>query len=267
MRTIIAGTDFSASSVNACKYAAMLAQKINCKLTLFNLLDAPLIHSNVGLHGFFYTSIRSTANHKTEKLMRQMHRSFPNLKIESFSTTGSFKDELKYFVDRHQVVAAVMGLEAKERISKYLFGSHGVNLSGKIDCPVIIVPSKYRDHELSKVLLAVDNNEKLMKQSLKGFEKFLMQTHSNIDLLHVRTPMELFEPKTNALKLNKKHYEIHVLNAKNFEDGIKKRCTQTRSNMIAIISKTHSTFYNLFSESHTKRIAFAAKVPVMSVHE
>lgn len=267
MKTIIVGTDFSASSVNACKYAALLAQKLNCKLTLFNLFETPVIHSNVGLYGFSYTAIRRTANQKTEKLLRRMTRSFPKLTIETFATYGSFKEQLEYFIQDHHVVAAVMGLETKDRMSKFIFGSHGVSLTGKIDCPVIIIPSRYKDHEISKILLAVDSNEKLHKAPLKGFEKFIQQTKTNLDVLHVRTPMEMFQPKTNSIKLNGKVLPIHVLNAKNFEDGIKKRCTQTRSNMIAIISKHHSAFYDFFSESHTKRIAFATKIPVMSIHE
>ncbi|MEI8136012.1 MAG: universal stress protein [Bacteroidota bacterium] len=57
MKTIIAGTDFSASSVNACKYAAFLAQKLNCKLTLLNMFDAPIVHSNVLLSKYSYVYV------------------------------------------------------------------------------------------------------------------------------------------------------------------------------------------------------------------
>jgi hypothetical protein len=63
MRTIIAGTDFSASSANACKYAALLAQRLKCKLVLFNLFEAPVVHSNIGLYGFFHESLKRTADH------------------------------------------------------------------------------------------------------------------------------------------------------------------------------------------------------------
>lgn len=267
MKTIIAGTDFSASSINACQYAAMLAQKLGCKLTIFNLFEAPVVHSNVGLYGFSYDSIRKASKEKTGKLISQLNRHFPGLTIEAFTTTGVFKDQLKYFTKEHHVLATVMGLEAKERISKFIFGSHGVSLAGKIECPVIIVPSRYRKHELSKILLAVDNNEKLLKSPLKKFESFVAQTKSKLDIVHVRTPMEIFKPKKSALKFNGKNLTIDVLDSKNLEDGIKKKCAITRSNMIALISKKHSVFYNFFSESNTKRIAFAAKVPVMSIHE
>ena len=66
-----------------------------------------------------------------------------------------------------------MGLEAKDRMSKFIYGSHSIDIAGKIDCPVIIVPSKYKTHKLSKIVLTVDSNEKMHKPTLSGFEKFV----------------------------------------------------------------------------------------------
>ncbi len=54
MKTIIVGTDFSQSSLNACQYAASLAQKLICKRSLFNLFEAPVIHSNTGKYEVSY---------------------------------------------------------------------------------------------------------------------------------------------------------------------------------------------------------------------
>ena len=163
MKTIIAGTDFTPSSVNACKYAALLAQKLNCKLTIFNMFDAPVIHSNIGLYGITYSSTRKSTATKTLKLVTQLSKLFPKVQITSFITDNSFKSELEDFIVEHQVEAAVMGLEAKNRISRFLYGSHGVSIAGKIETPVIIVPENYKKHKLSKVLLAVNNTEKLYK--------------------------------------------------------------------------------------------------------
>ncbi len=197
MKTIIAGTDFTTSSINACKYAAFLAQKLNCKLTIFNMFEAPIIHSNVGLYGISYSSVRGESRHKTSKLIKDLQQLFPKLKINYFVTFGGIKQQLEDFSKDHQVQAAVMGLDAKKRISKYIYGSHGVNIAGKIDCPVIIVPSNYKKHELSSILLAVDNNEKLLQSSLKGFAKFVKQSKSELALLHVRTEEEIFIPHQN----------------------------------------------------------------------
>jgi len=266
-KTIIAGTDFTASSVNACKYAAFLAQKIKCKLTIFNLFDSPIIHSNIGLYGIDYTTDRRTSEGKTIKLVLAIQKEFPDLKIDHFITSGSFKRELKEFTDHHLVEAVVMGLQAKNRISKFIYGSHGLNVAGKIDAPVIIVPENYKSHNLSNVLLAVDNEEKLRKSPLIGFVRFVKVAKSKLSLLHVRTEVELFPPQNTALKISEKRFPVNVIKAKDMEAGIKKYCADNKIDLVAVISKRHSVFYNLFTESNTKKVTFASKVPVMSIHE
>jgi nucleotide-binding universal stress UspA family protein len=267
MKTIIAGTDFTASSVNACKYAAFLAQKLKCRLIIFNLFEAPLVRSNAGLYGISYTSQRNESLRNTNKLVGELKKQFPDVNIGSFVRSGSFRQELETFVAAHQIAAAIMGLEAKDWISRYIYGSRGLSLAGKISCPVIIVPSKYQTHKLSKIVLAVDNNAKLLKSPLKGVKKFVEKTKTSLDLLHVRTPNEVFEPITSVLKINGKKTPIEQLRARSIAAGIKKNIRLKSQDMVVLISKKHSALYNLFTESNTKRIAFAATVPVMSIHE
>lgn len=267
MKTIIAGTDFTPSSVNACKYAALLAEKLHCKLTIFNMLEAPILHSNMGLYGISYISARRRGQAKARKVVEQLQKLFPSLEISMFVTDNGVKDELKRFIAAHRVEAAVMGLESKNRISKFIYGSHGVDLAGKIDAPVIIVPEKYKDHKLDNVLLAVDNTEKLYKSSLVSFEKFMALSKAKLKVMHVRTPYEVFAPAITSLKLGGKKVPIELTEAKNIQDGIRKYSRKEGADLVAVVSKKHSAFYNLFVESNTKKAAFAAKVPVLAIHE
>jgi nucleotide-binding universal stress UspA family protein len=267
MKTIIAGTDFTPSSVNACKYAAFLAQKLNCKLTIFNMFEAPVIHSNVGLYGISFTTQKVLSENKTEKLIDQLQEIFPKIKIDRFVTNKGFKYELENYTNNHQIEAAVMGLATKNRISKFIYGSHGVDIAGKINCPVIIVPEKYKEHKLDKVLLAVDNNEKLLKSSLYGFENFIKESKTKLTVLHVRTENEIFDPVMDKLEINAKILPIEITKAKDIQEGVKKYCTSANIDLVTIISKTHSAFYNLFSESNSKKVSYAAKVPIMTIHE
>ncbi|MBL7911552.1 MAG: universal stress protein [Bacteroidia bacterium] len=267
MKTIIAGTDFTPASTNACEYAAFLAQKLNCKLIIFNLFEAPIIHSNVGLYGISYTGQKNESLQRTGKFVKQLQSQFPKISIDYFVTFGGFKRELENFITEHQIEAAVLGLATKSKISKFIFGSHGVELAGKINCPVIIVPSSYKTHKLSKVVLTVDSNEKLQRSTLKGFERFIENSKSKLSLLHVRTEDELFHPIKTTLKINDKVLPIEEKRSKDIQNGVKRYCAINSCDLVAIISKKHSIFYDLFIESHTKKVAFAAKVPVMAIHE
>lgn len=267
MNTIIVGTDFTISSLNACKYAALLAQKLNCKLTIFNLFEAPVMHLNSGIYGLSYISRRKKNETRINKVTDEILKLFPKLKIGQFVTSGSFSEELKKFTDTNQIEAAVMGLESKDKISNYVYGSHGVELAGKLNCPVIIIPKRYTDHQLARIMLVVDNNEKLVKSSLSNFERLVKQFKSKLTVLHVRTDNEIFDPVMGAIKINGKNYPIEIVTSKNIQGGVKKNCKKGDIDLVTIISKKHSAFYDFFRESNTKKLAFAAKVPIMAIHE
>lgn len=267
MKTIIAGTDFSSSSENACKYAALLANTLNCKLTIFNLFQVPIFHTNMGLFGITYNSQKKNSENKVSDVIKQLNKLFPKIKINGFVTAGDFSEELSEFTRAHKVEAAVMGLKSRDNISKFLYGSYGVNIAGKINTPVIIVPESYKKHELSEILLSVDNSEKLNKSTLKGFERFVKLTKSKLDILYVRTPDEIFNPVVKTLKINNEKKEVAIIKSKDINTGIDRYRKEKGSDLIAIVSKRHSVFYNMFSEVHTKKIAFVAKVPVMAIHE
>lgn len=267
MKTIVAGTDFSKSSLNACRYAAMLAARLKCKLSIFNLFETPLLHSNVGVYGIVYDSMRKTGEKKMSRLVEELKELFPGLTISTFVRDRSFKEELKLFTDHHQVQAVVMGLESKTKLSKFIYGSHGVSIAGKIDAPVIIVPDNYKDHRFDNLLLAADNTEKLHKTPLKTLAKMLAGRKTHIHALHVRTAAEVLQPAVSKLAFNGKPLTIETKRAKKLEAGLKNYCRENPVDMIVMISKKHSAFYNFFAETNTKKVIFASRVPVMAIHE
>ncbi len=268
MKTIIAGTDFSQSSYNAARYAATLARKSGCKLVLFNMFDVPLIHSNSGLYFVSYTSIKETSIGKLERFSKRLKKEFPGVEIDHFATAGSFTNELKNFTRGHSVEYVVMGLATKNKFSKFLYGSHSTDVVGKVSAPVIIVPEQYKEHKIKKVVLGVDNKEKLHKSPLKRFENFLKEMKEELKVLHVRTEEEIFDlDKKMSLALNRKKYPVEMLNESSLEKGMKKFTRENNVDLVTIISRQHSAFYNLFNETNTKQIAFASRVPVMAIHE
>ena len=89
MKTILAATDFSPSSLNACRYAAMLANKMKCKLTILNLFDVPVVHSNSGLYFMSFQSVLKDHGKSLQKLETNLHQLYAHLTIDSVVSTGS----------------------------------------------------------------------------------------------------------------------------------------------------------------------------------
>lgn len=268
MKTILAGTDFTPSSVNACRYAALLAQKLNCKLVIFNMYQTPVYHSNMGLMGLSFPALKRESKQGIETVISQLSEDFPALRMIAFASPGVLKGELESFINKHRVAAVVMGLEAKDKLSKFIYGTKGVSIGGKLKAPVIIVPEQYRDHHAETLLLAVDNLKKLATGPLGQVAKFVKDGQLYLKVLHVRTPEEIIgQTIAKALKIGTVRQEIEMQKASTIEKGIKKYCNGNEIDMIVIVSRKHSVFYNLFNESVTKSMAFASKIPVMAIHE
>lgn len=267
-KTIIAGVDFSKSSYNAADYAAMLAQKLNCKLVLFNMYEVPLLHSNSGLYFMSNAPIKEESEKNINLFYKKLKSKHPKIQIDTYVSTGSFKKQLAAFIKTHEVQLVVMGLKAKERFSKFLYGSHSTDIIGTINAPVIIVPDNFKVHKLQKMVLGIDSREKLHKSPLTQFQTFVKGTGTPVTLLHVKTEDEIFQDKTpDSFKINGKNQKIESYKAASIDKGIITYAKQKKVDLVALISKKHSIFYNLFNESHTKEIAFTSNVPVMSIHE
>lgn len=268
MKTIIAGTDFTSSSVNACRYAALLAQKLDCSLVIFNLYEIPMYHSTSGLIGITFPVLKAESENSIEDVIAGLSPEFPGVQISPLAVSGRFKHEVKEFVKKHRVEAVVMGLDVKNKLSKFIYSSHSTTLAGKIEAPVIIVPENYTDHRFGSMLLAVDNIKKLKELSLKRVERFIKGSRLYPHVLHVRTPDEVISPREKGVvRLNGLDRQVEVRKSKDVESGIKNYCDRNETDLIILISTKHSVFYNLFNESVTKRVAFVAKVPVMAIHE
>ena len=155
----------------------------------------------------------------------------------------------------------------KSKMEKFVYGSHSTDIAGRIKAPVIIVPEKYKKHHLNSVLLSVDNNEKLYHSSLTGIEKFTIDSKAKLNILWVKTEDELFIPQQQELKINGTVHKVNIVKSKEIEKGVVSFCRRNKVDLITILSKKHSALYNLFAESHTKKMAFASKVPVMAIHD
>jgi len=267
MKTILAGIDFTPSSHNAALYAAMLAKSTNSKLLLFNLFEVPVAHANSGLFFISYNAVREGSEDRMSFLMRDLRSRFARLKVDSLVVTGSFKKEIEKFVQSHQVEAVVLGLAAKTKLSRFIYGSHATDIAGKLTVPVIVVPEKFKEHRLRSILLGVDCYEKLRQTPMRRFLGIVAHTKAKVRVLHVRTKEEIFTPLPAPIKLNESSCKVETVFAKDVEEGINRYVAKNNCDMISIISRRHAHFYDFFAETHTRKLAFVSKVPVMAIHE
>lgn len=262
-KTILVGIDYSKSSANAVEYAAMLAEKGKTSLILFHIFDAPVVHTNSGMYFISYKAIQESSETKLENYRDLIKEKYPALSIEILTSSEPFQMQIEDLIRRRRVQYIVLGLETKTRISKFIYGSHSTSIAGKVNCPVIIVPEKYKDHKLTNAVLAIDNVKTANYEIMKKVKDFSSYFKTKVTNVHVRTPEDFFF-KNDSRKAKK--IKLEVIEARSFPDGISKYSKNKKADLTMIVSQSHSALYNFFNESNTKTIAFQSKIPVMALH-
>ena len=259
---ILVGIDFTKSSENALNYAVLLAEKSGFEITLFHVFDTPVVHANSGAYFIEYASLKQNFTERLEHYRKKIAEQHPLLIIHVFTTFNSFKAEVLDLVSKKKIQYVVLGLETKSKISKFIYGTTGVDIAAKIDCPVIIVPEKYKNHKLEHIVLSIDNHHKQHAKEIKQVKKFAELFKCSVNYVHVRTEYELIIEKSKN-----KDLPIELVNSKEFKTGISNYLKKHPKDLTVLISHQHNFLYHFFVESNTKEIAFQSKIPVMSVHD
>ncbi len=265
---IIVGIDYTASSLNALKYAELLAYRSNCELLLFHLFEAPVLYTNSGLYFMSYQSIEKNSKKKLEDYaLKNLKAS--KVEYSLYSANGVFENVIEYLLKKNKVHSVVLGLESKTKINKFIYGTSGTSIVGKVNCPIIIVPESYKKQSIGKSILAFDNAEKLSKTCLKNIKNYINTTQTKLDVFHIKTPLEVFSTKEVIdFKIDEKLvYPVKIKKSSGIVEGIVNTAKSGKTQSIISISRRHSFIYRFFNESHTKEIAFQSKVPVVIIHE
>ncbi len=263
---IIVGIDYSKSSINALKYAMLLAHHSNCELILFHIYDAPVLYTNSGI---YFMSTKSIEKDSSDKLKNFAKKHLDeNVSYSIITKSGAFRDEVEHLVKSNTIHSIVLGLESKSKMNRFIYGSTTTDIAGKIDCPVVVVPESYTKHVIGSTIIAFDNSELPNAKCLRKIKNYINTTQSKVGVYHIKTPNELIESKQEDFKIdNSLSYKINIKKSKTLIDGVKSVVAQTKAQCVINIARKHSFVYRFFNESHTKEIAFSSKVPVVVVHE
>ncbi len=226
--TILVGIDFTKSSENALNYAILLAKKSGYGILLFHVFDTPIVHANSGAYFVEYASLKQNFTARLEDYKSKISVKYPDLAVDVLTTFNSFKGEVEDLVKKKKINFVVIGLETKTKISKFIYGTTGIDISGKIDCPIIIVPEKYKDHKLETITLALDNKHKQHAKELKQFQKFSDLFSCKTSYFHVRTEDELIIEKAKNKELN-----IETIRARDFKEKAAECLKLTSKDMFA----------------------------------
>lgn len=262
MKTILVGVDFTKSAENTINYAIEVAKKSEAKILLFHALTAPVVHTTSGLIFIDAESFIKNDEKKMEEMQKQLSKKHPNIKIDIELTYDSIRERVSKLSKKNKISLTVLGLETKSKISKFIYGTTSADLTGKIDCPIITVPEKYKHHDIKKILIAIDNKESISSGLSKRIHSTIDFIGAKAEFVHIKTEDEL-----ELGEKNRHPFPITNIKSVDFQKGISNYAKKTKADAIMLISHNYSAFHNLFIDSNSKKIILSSNIPVISIHK
>lgn len=276
MKNILIPTDFSDTSINACKYALGFAEALQIKkIVLFNAFQSPVsVDPNLPvLQLVDIENMRNLAEQSLEKLkFKLLPFCSADINFElacSFATLNNGIDEM---IEKHKPSYIIMGITGGSLIEEVLVGSNTVNVAKNSKIPVLIIPPHSVFNKLKRIVLAADFKKVVETTPTNEIKEIVQSTNSKLYVINIDHQKEISnEAAFESLMLDTLLYELkpeyHFIDNTDFVEGMNQFVLDHQIDLIISIPKKHGLFESLFKRSHTKKMAFHSFVPLICIHE
>lgn len=268
MKKFVVPVDFSDASINAAKYAVALTDDIT---------DAQIVLYHVFSHISFSTltkkdegSRQRVSEDALEEVRSKIGAGKHNISV--LAEEGSFIENITDYVLGNEVDMIVMGITGSSRISQVFMGTNTLNVIRNVNTPVMIIPPDAYYRGLRKVVLTSDFKDVARTTPFSSLKNILNLFKPNLYILNVDsehyvelTPEYKMERDEMEEKLGQYNPEFSFLRSYDFLDGISSFLESKNIDAIITVPRKHSFLSQLFKTSHTKKLAYHAKVPIIAI--
>src|SRR5665213_386327 len=268
MKKFIVPVDFSDASVNAAKYAVALTNDIeDAEITLYHVFShitfTTLTKKDEG-------SRQRVSENALEEVKSKIGAGKHNIIV--IAEEGSFIESLADYVMGNDVDMIIMGITGSSRISQVFMGTNTLNVIRNVNTRAMIIPPDAYSRGLNKVVFTSDFKDVARTTPFASLKKILDMFKPNLDILNVDsehyvelTPEYKIERDEMEEKLGLYNPTFSFLRSYDFLDGISSFLESKNIDAIITVPRKHSFLSQLFKTSHTKKLAYHAKVPIIAI--
>ena len=267
MKKFLVPIDFSDASINAAKYAVALTSEVpEAELTFYN------VYSSITLPTLSSKEEGSREQISLNELNEIRTQIGEGRNISLAVEEGSFVDMLYEYVLGHGIEMVIMGITGSSRIKQVFMGTSTLNIIRKIDCPVMIIPAEAEFKGLQKVVFTSDFTDVARTTPFVTLKEIINTFKPSLEILNVDsehfvelTPEYKIEKEAMEEKLGEYHPEFSFLRAYDFLEGISSFVESREMDAIITVPRKHSFLSQLFKTSHTKKLAYHSRVPIITL--
>jgi nucleotide-binding universal stress UspA family protein len=272
MKTIIATTDFSVSSINAANYAADLSASLNAKLILLNVVEVPMSASEIPVPEMVFEDMMSMADQDLDNLGSKLTiRTNGEIEIITRVVLGTVATQIKEVSEENHPFAIVMGKKAGNSLERILLGSSTLTSVKHNPYPILIIPENIRFTGIHKIGLACDLQNVADTIPFKLLIDWVSVFNASLDIIHLSKhdhdlkSVEAGESVTLENHLNKLKPAFHFLVGDKLAERLNEYAKEEKLDLLVVVPKKHG-FLALFDKKHSSDIIVHNNTAILAVH-
>jgi len=261
MHRVIIPIDFSETSLNAARYSAQMLAGIDDAVAV--------IYHNYETNGDLDIS-----QIYQEMLKKEFYRAGVKHVECEHDMGGDLIENISRLAHTTRATLVVMGITGKSAIRQVMFGSNTLKLIDKNLYPVMIIPPDASYTGMTNIAFASDLKNVEMTTPSALISSVLTMFKPKLHIVnvskedHTILPPEL-EAEKNKLEAMFSHFdtEFYFRTSHDFFDAMDKFTQEKKIDVIVTVPKHQSNSTSLFKTTHTKRLAYHSRIPILAAHQ
>lgn len=288
VQRILVPIDFSDYSINACKYAIGLAEKLNAEIKLMHVYYNPVVNSMPLTDTYYYQvnmdevirEIEIKAKESMEEFYGDLKEkiekeNIEGVKIDYALVRGIASEEIISKSRDYKPDVIIIGTRGKGERENDLIGSVTAKIIEDTKVPVLVIPedSIYQGIATINILYATNFDESDYK-AIKKLMNVLSPFDIRLYCVHVGTGDSNVWDKVKMDSLKSKlreeyaEYDIEcsIIKQENFLVGIQNIIREKHIDIISLVTHKRSLISKLLNPSTTRKVLFHANIPFLVFH-
>jgi nucleotide-binding universal stress UspA family protein len=273
MKTILAPTDFTASSVNAVNYAADLAYSINANLVLFHAIPFPIAVSEISVPGDFIDHMMDTSHRDMDELSESIQsRTRGKINVTTEIKIGTVEQEIENISAKERPLAVVMGIRSGKSFERALMGNTTFHIMNHLAFPTLIIPEGVFFHEIRTIGMACDLKQTDGQLPFETIKEWLYLFISKLEIIHIEDRNGILHPEQTVESItiqNRLHVfkpRFHFLNGNDMAMELNEFMKTNPLDLLMVFPRKHGIFRLLYKKKSTF-IARHHQLPILSIHD
>ncbi|MCB0383684.1 MAG: universal stress protein [Psychroserpens sp.] len=276
MLSILLPTDFSENSMNAIAYALEFFKYQKVQFYFMHayrneFYDHDDLHSRA-VYDEVLNKVKKDSQHKLEELLSKVNQIAPNPRYEYhlISANNTLVEEANALADKYNIDLIVMGTKGKSNERHIVFGSHTFQVLKYVQCPVLAIPSDYKETQPKRILFPTNYLVPYKRRELKLLSVLAKSYRSKIDVLYISKSDKLSirqEDHQTFIKesLSDNDVNFNHMNSTQLEMTIKTYIDEHDIDLLTMINTQHSFLEDFLFPSTIDKVSLGLKIPLLAM--